>query len=477
MIDLNKINFNPALVAMLPSNIALKKLLLPCSEINGIVHVLAAEPANQQASDLERYFGKEVKLEKADSGELKEKIKLHYRASNKVSFDNDQNELIRLTDEIIFAAISKSASDIHINPKEDKVLIRLRISGQLETYKTIPTHSYIGLISRIKILAEMNIAEKRSPQDGKLSYKVPGTQQKVDIRAASIPSINGEKITLRLLGVNSDALTLDKIGMSKQHLAIYQKEIQRDNGMILINGATGSGKSTSLYASLRHILKNKDVNIISVEDPVEYQVDNVIQVNVNESDKVSFPSALKSILRHDPDVIMVGEIRDSETAGIAIKSSLTGHLVLSSLHANSASAAVVRLADIGVEPYMIASTLRVSIAQKLVKKLCSNCSETTTLTEQEALLINRKDLIGTSIARKKGCLYCGGSGYLGRMPVLEVIQINNGFKALIHSEFNDDKLRKEMQHQGIPTLIDDAITKMQHGLIDFKECYKIVSTI
>ncbi|WDE97109.1 GspE/PulE family protein [Lentisphaera profundi] len=477
MIDLDKITFNPALVAMLPSNIALKKLLLPCTEINGIIYVIAGEPESHQPSDLKRYFGKDVKLEKADPKKLKEKIKLHYRSSNKVSLENDQNEVIRLTDEIIFTAVSKSASDIHINPKEDKVLIRFRVSGQLETYKTIPIHSYNGLISRIKILAEMNIAEKRSPQDGKLTYKVPGTHQKVDIRAASIPSINGEKMTLRLLGINSDALTLDKIGMSKQHLAIYHEEIQRDNGLILINGATGSGKSTSLYASLRHILKSKDVNIITVEDPVEYQVDNVIQVNVDESDKVSFPSALKSILRHDPDVIMIGEIRDAETAGIAIKSSLTGHLVLSSLHANSASAAVVRLADIGVEPYMIASTLRVSIAQKLVKKLCQNCCTSTELTEQQALLIKREDLAGTKVAVKKGCLYCGGLGYLDRMPILEVIQIDNNFKALIHSELNDENLRKEMQRQDIPSLVDDAISKMQEGLIDFQECYKIVSTI
>ena len=167
----------------------------------------------------------------------------------------------------------------------------------------------------------MNIAEKRSPQDGKLAYTLPGTKEKVDIRAATIPSVNGEKLTLRLLGLNSDSLTLEKIGMSSRHMDIYQNEIQRDNGMILINGATGSGKSTSLYASVRHILNCKDVNIITVEDPVEYQIDKIIQVNVDESDKVTFPTALKSILRHDPDVIMVGEIRDGETAGIAIKSS------------------------------------------------------------------------------------------------------------------------------------------------------------
>lgn len=477
MIDINKVHFDPNLVSMLPASVALKKMWLPCAQIDDMIYVLCAEPEQYKASDLERYFGKKVKLEKTDAKELKEKIKSYYRGTSKVSFDNDQNEVIRLTDEVITVAINKSASDIHINPKEEKVLIRFRVSGQLETYKTIPLHSYNGLISRIKILSDMNIAEKRSPQDGKLTYQIPGTQKNIDIRAATIPSTNGEKMTLRLLGLNSDALTLDKIGMSEQHLAVYQEEIHRDNGMILINGATGSGKSTSLYASLRQILDHKDVNIITVEDPVEYKIDDVTQVNIDESDKVTFPSALKSILRHDPDVIMIGEIRDGETAGIAIKSSLTGHLVLSSLHANSASAAVVRLADIGIEPYMIASTLRVSIAQKLVKKLCPHCCTPAELNVHDAMLIQREDLSGIEVAEKKGCLYCGGTGYLGRIPVFEVIQINDNFKELIHSELNDENLRKEMQKQGIPSLVDDAINKFKNGIIDFQECYKIVSTI
>lgn len=462
---------------MLPASLAIKKLLLPCAVIDETVYVLSADPESHKPSELERYFGKKIKLEKTEPLGLREKIKLFYSSSTKKVPGTDQNEVIRLTDEIIFAAVSRSASDIHINPKEEKVFIRLRMSGQLETYKTLPIHSYNGLISRFKILSGMNIAEKRSPQDGKLVYKVPGSNQKVDIRAATIPCINGEKMTLRLLGLNSDSLTLEKIGMSPDHLKIYQEEVQRDNGMILINGATGSGKSTSLYASLRHILELKDVNIITVEDPVEYQIDDVIQVNVDESDKVTFPSALKSILRHDPDVIMIGEIRDAETANIAIKSSLTGHLVLSSLHANSASAAVVRLADIGIEPYMIASTLRVSIAQKLVRKLCQTCRKQTRLSKEEALLLGVEELDGSIIYQKHGCLYCGGSGYSGRIPVFEVLRINNSFKKLIHSGLSDETLRNEMHQRNIPSMFDDAITKMTNGLIDFQECYSTVGSI
>lgn len=462
---------------MLPASLAIKRLLLPCALIDETVYVLSSEPESHNSTELERYFGKKVQLEKADPVELKEKIKLFYSSSTKKMPGADQNEVIRLTDEIIFAAVSRSASDIHINPKEDKVLIRLRLSGQLETYKTLPIHSYNGLISRFKILSGMNIAEKRSPQDGKLIYKVPGSSQKVDIRAATIPCVNGEKMTLRLLGLNSDSLTLEKIGMSQDHLKIYRDEVQRDNGMILINGATGSGKSTSLYASLRHILGIKDVNIITVEDPVEYQIDDVIQVNVDESDKVTFPSALKSILRHDPDVIMIGEVRDAETASIAIKSSLTGHLVLSSLHANSASAAVVRLADIGIEPYMIASTLRVSIAQKLVRKLCQSCRKQTSLSKEEALLLGSEELEGNIVYKTSGCLYCGGSGYSGRIPVFEVLKINNSFKELIHSGLNDESLRSEMRRMKIPSMFDDAVSKMTNGLIDFQECYSTVSSI
>ena len=323
----------------------------------------------------------------------------------------------------------------------------------------------------------MNIAEKRSPQDGKLSYEIPASSQKVDVRVATIPCVNGEKMTLRLLGLNSESLTLEKIGMSSDHLKIYLEEIQKDNGMILINGATGSGKSTSLYASVRNILASRDVNIITVEDPVEFQIDDVIQVNVDENEKVTFPSALKSILRHDPDVIMVGEIRDAETAGIAIKSSLTGHLVLSSLHANSASAAVVRLADIGIEPYMIASTLRISIAQKLVKKLCQNCCKKIILTKEKAFLIGREDLSDQTVFEKKGCLYCGGTGYSGRLPVFEVLRINKHFRTLIHEEISEEGLRAEMRKMNIPSMADDAIAKMKDGLIDFEECYTTVSSL
>ena len=477
MLEISKISFNPALISMLPSSLAIKKLLLPCALIDNTVHVLSAAPEIHQAADYERYFGKKVKLEKVNPVELKEKIKLFYSSSSKKAPGSDQNEVIRLTDEIIFTAVSRAASDIHINPQENKVLIRLRLSGQLETYKSLPLHSYNGLISRLKILAGMNIAEKRSPQDGKFSYEVPGSKQKIDVRAATIPCVHGEKMTLRLLGINSDALSLEKIGMNPKHLKLYQKEIQRDNGMILINGATGSGKSTSLYASVRDILSSKDVNIITVEDPVEYQLDDVIQVNVDESDKVSFPSALKSILRHDPDVIMVGEIRDGETADIAMKSSLTGHLVFSSLHANSASAAVVRLADIGIEPYMIASTLRISIAQKLVKKLCQNCRKQSSLSKEQALLLGREQLTGMSIYESSACLYCGGSGYTGRLPVFEVLVINHDFKKIIQSDLNDESLRREMQRLNIPTMEDDAIEKLTTGFIDFKECYKTVSAI
>ncbi len=478
MLDLNKITFNPALVSMLPASIALKRQLLPCSILDEHVIVLSGDENNNNPEDLERFFGQKVKIEPVDPNILRDKIKLFYNNSAKTVPGTDQNEVIRLTDELIFAAVSRNASDIHINPKEDKVLLRLRIHGKLETYRTLPVHTYNGVLSRFKILSGMNIAEKRSPQDGKLSYKVPGTQQKVDIRVACIPSTFGEKMTLRLLGLNSESLTLDTIGMSPDDLNIFKTELLRDNGLVLINGATGSGKSTSLYASIKFILDKKDVNIITVEDPVEYQINDVVQVHLDESDKVTFPTALRSILRHDPDVIMIGEIRDSETANIAIKSSLTGHLVMTSLHANSASAAVARLADIGIEPYMIASTLRVSIAQKLVQKLCQNCCKKVHLSKEQAILIGHEELTGTEIAEKNGCLYCGGTGYDGRIPVFELLKISEEFRELIHSgHVNDEKIRSKMKDLKIPSMADDTILKLKSGIIDFAECYTTLGSI
>lgn len=282
----------------------------------------------------------------------------------------DPNDAVALCDELLFAALVREASDIHIDPCPENVMVRLRVDGELEKYRTLPSTVLNGLISRFKVLSGMDIAEKRAPQDGGFTHRFGAAAMKIDIRVATLPTKHGERMTLRLLATQTETLTIERLGMMAHDQTIFEQMVSLPHGMILLTGPTGSGKTTTLYAALRKLIAAQVGNIITIEDPIEYAIPGVAQVEVDTADKVSFSRALRSVLRHDPDVVMIGEIRDFETADVAIKASLTGHLVFSTLHTNSAAGVVTRLADMGVQRYLIAATLRLAVSQRLVRKLC-----------------------------------------------------------------------------------------------------------
>jgi type IV pilus assembly protein PilB len=378
-------------------------------------------------------------------------------------------------DEILYSAVMRQASDIHFDPGAEYLRVRFRVDGQLEDIARLPSTAASSLTNRIKVLSGMDISEKRAPQDGGFKHEY-GENRTIDIRAATLPTKWGERTTLRLLGLQTGSLTLQRLGMTAPQLVIFEKALSNPYGMILLTGPTGSGKSTTLYAAIRRLLELESLNIITVEDPVEYDIQGVAQVAVDSADKTSFAGALRSILRHDPDVVMIGEIRDAETAGIAVKASLTGHLVFSSLHTNTAAGSVTRLADMGVERYLVASTLRLAIAQRLVRRLCARCREANTLSTTDARVLNRLDATGRKTYDSRGCLYCGGRGFVGRVALFEFLALDETWSGIISDGAQEMTLITEMKKRGMPLLIDDALDKLESGLTTLDEVRSAVAT-
>ena len=341
-------------------------------------------------------------------------------------------------DALLKEAYLNGASDIHLEPGKDSFKVRLRMDGSLQPYMTMfSAEQGIALMSRMKVLNGMDISEQRMPQDGGMTYQLDQSIS-FDIRAATIPIKFGERATLRLLGTDSDSLSLKSIGFSPISLARFSVAIKKPHGMILITGPTGSGKSTTLYSALGEIV-SKEINVMTAEDPIEYVMDGISQVQVGA--KVTFASALRSFLRHDPDVIMVGEIRDAETAGIAMKASLTGHMVFSTLHTNSAVSTISRLVDIGVEPFLIGSTLECIIAQRLVKRLCNYCKKAMVITDKERTLLRLPQTQHSVIYRAVGCAHCHQSGYKGRTALFETLWIDDDLAPLIGAGANELEIR------------------------------------
>jgi type II secretory ATPase GspE/PulE/Tfp pilus assembly ATPase PilB-like protein len=378
-------------------------------------------------------------------------------------------DIVGLCDEILEKAFERGASDIHFDPEENVFLIELRVDGELETYKKLPKAVHPALISRVKVLSRMDIAERRLPQDGRFSIELGPKQQRVHIRAACLPTTHGERITLRLLATETEQLTLPKLGMTEGAMRMFGEFCAHKQGMIMLSGPTGSGKSTTLYAALRHRLAHHPGRIITVEDPVEFDIVGVAQAEVDSADKVSFATALRNILRSDPDVIMIGEIRDSQSADIAIKASLTGHLVFSSLHTNSAAGVVTRLVDMGIEPYQVAATLRLAIAQRLVRKLCPYCRQPRKLSGPEAAAIGRPEAAGEAVYEPGACDRCKRRGFSGRVGLFELLPIDDDLSHRIVSGCDEGEINRLAREKKIPSLRDDAATKLLTGLTSYGE--------
>ena len=369
--------------------------------------------------------------------------------------------IVKLVNLILQEAIKERATDIHIEPQDRKVNVRIRIDGVLQIIMTPPSSSLSGLVTRIKILSKLNIAEKRLPQDGRFSIKTAAKD--IDVRVSILPTVYGEKIVLRLLDKSGFDFNLTTLGFPQKHLGVFKKVINQPYGMVVVSGPTGSGKSTSLYAALKDI-KDERTNITTVEDPVEYQLDGISQVQVFEDIGLTFGSTLRSILRQDPDVLLIGEIRDSETADIAVKFSLTGHLVFSTVHANDAPGTLTRLLDIGVAPFLVGSCLNLVMAQRLVRRICEKCKEEYKPTKEELSLIGLKPQnVKGKLHRGKGCADCRNTGYRGRIAIFEMIPMSMTLRKLVFDNANEDEIRQAAIKQGMETLRDAGNQRVLDG--------------
>lgn len=369
--------------------------------------------------------------------------------------------IVKLVNLILQEAIKERATDIHIEPQARKVNVRIRIDGVLQIIMTPPSTSLSGLVTRIKILSKLNIAEKRLPQDGRFSIKTAAKD--IDVRVSILPTVYGEKIVLRLLDKSGFDFNLTSLGFPQKHLGVFKKAINQPYGMVVVSGPTGSGKSTSLYAALKEI-KDERTNITTVEDPVEYQLDGISQVQVFEDIGLTFDSTLRSILRQDPDILLIGEIRDSETADIAVKFSLTGHLVFSTVHANDAPGTLTRLLDIGVAPFLVGSCLNLVMAQRLVRRICEKCKEEYKPTKEELSLIGLKPQnVKGKLHRGKGCADCRNTGYRGRIAIFEMIPMSMTLRKLVFDNANEDEIRQAAMKQGMETLRDAGNQRVLDG--------------
>lgn len=490
-LDVNSIRVDPAVALKIPAGIAVRRKILPFLLMNGVIHVACADIKNVTVlNSIGRMLKSPICSWPVDAKALDAVLKAVYGnvSSQPVVFSGAKqpakdkeldagNEAVDLAEGLLYAAFVRQASDIHVDPHGNGARVRFRVDGELEVFDEIKTDIYIELASRLKVISGLDIAEKRAPQDGRFTHQFEGSNQQVDIRAATIPTKYGERITMRLLGVQSDSLTLAKLGFVEHHQHMIEQFLKRIQGMMVLTGPTGSGKTTTLYVAMTKLLKERAVNIMTVEDPIEYEIPGAAQCEIDSnSEKVTFNSALRSILRHDPDVVMVGEIRDKETAEIAIKAALTGHMVLSTLHTNSAIATITRLIDMGVAPYLVAAALRVVIAQRLLKRLCSYCRISRPLSKLEAMTLERVDLEGTLVYEPSGCVYCANKGYKGRIGLYEVLELRTEWAKVVAEGGSESDLLAMMKASGINDLLEDAVDKMVLGDTSYHEVLQIASS-
>jgi type IV pilus assembly protein PilB len=385
--------------------------------------------------------------------------------------------LVRLVNSVIFQAAEDGASDVHFEPQEDALLVRFRVDGVLQEVQRIPKRMMPGVLTRLKVLAKLDIAERRKPQDGRISLNAAAAGRTLDIRVATLPTVEGESIVMRLLDKSKKAPTLEELGMSDEMRRQLEVLIRKPTGALLVTGPTGSGKSTTLYAALTEI-NRPEINIITVEDPVEYRLQGVNQVQINTKAGLTFATALRSILRSDPDVVMVGEIRDGETAKISIEAALTGHLVLSTLHTNDAPQALTRLGEMGVEPFLVGAAVSAVLAQRLARKLCSHCCEMYTPSVDELLRARVSSEVaaatdGMAFNRKKGCPRCNQTGYKGRIGIYQLLTMSEQLESLAVTKASREDIERAALGEGMRTLWDDGLAKVAAGLTSIEELARV----
>jgi general secretion pathway protein E len=494
--DLGEIDRELAL--KLPITYAKKAVVLPLRRENGTIVAATSEPlALSTIDDLSVLLGAEISLRLTPSETILDTLnRLHSEDMNKaedtvqemeeedLSFlaaeldeptdlleVTDDAPIIRLVNSLLSQAIRERASDIHIEPFEKEMVARFRIDGILYNILTIQKRFQASIASRVKIMSGLNIAEKRLPQDGGMRIKIGGKD--VDIRVSIVPTAFGERIVLRLLYRESALLPLDQIGFAGDTLTRFNELIERPHGIILVTGPTGSGKTTTLYAALSKI-NSPDKNIITIEDPIEYQLKGIGQIQVSPKIQLTFAAGLRSVLRQDPDVILVGEIRDSETAEIAIQAALTGHLVFSTLHTNDAAGAVTRLIDMKVEPFLISSSVMAILAQRLVRVLCKECRESYQITPAEiAELEIKRGIKGAAVYRAKGCESCFHTGYFGRTAIYELLNVDDELRQMIMKNSDASMIKALAIEKGMMTLRQDGADKILKGITSVEEVVRV----
>ncbi len=483
------------LISNIPLNYAKKNEVLPIKEENGEVWVAMSDPLNHYVvDDLRIFFGKPVRCVIANAYEIVGAINSIYNKMSDVgdkgveeleggNLDTigqeleevqdllesaDEAPIIRLVNSLLFRAVKQKASDVHFEPFDREYIVRFRMDGVLYDIMHPPKKAQAAITSRIKIMAALNIAEKRLPQDGRIRIKIAGKD--IDLRVSTVPTAHGESIVLRLLDASQVVLDMEKLGISGKVLGHMGQLIEKSHGILLVTGPTGSGKTTTLYAALAKI-NTPDVKIMTVEDPIEYQLHGINQIPVNAKIDLTFAAGLRAILRQDPDVVLVGEIRDKETAEIAIQASLTGHLVLSTLHTNDSASSVTRLIDMGVEPFLVASSVLAILAQRLVRSVCRDCARKYTPTEVELSLagLTPADLKGKQLYRAVGCDRCMQTGYAGRIGIHELLIMDEDVRNMIMKNVDAAAIKRVAMSRGMATLREDGIQKAIRGLTTLEE--------
>jgi type II secretory ATPase GspE/PulE/Tfp pilus assembly ATPase PilB-like protein len=477
-VDLQMVTPSPELVDLLTPETARRYKTVPVSEHDGSVVMAIADPMDFEAFDSIGFLLKRpVEFVCAIPAQIEEKLNRLYplgleeltKGGSEIEVDEDTGgdddaPIIRMVSNLLIEAQNNRASDIHIEPLEKRLRVRFRIDGNLQEVQSPPKKLQAAIISRLKIMTgTMSIAEKRVPQDGRIQMKMG--DKVVDLRVNSIPTVHGESIVMRVLDKSSLMLGLPELGFLSDDQALFERLVALPDGIILVTGPTGSGKTTTLYACLNYMNK-PDRKIITVEEPVEYQMTGINQVQVNSEIGMTFPAALRAMLRQAPNIVMLGEIRDEETASIAINASLTGHLVLSTLHTNDAPGAIARLVDIGVQPFLVSSAVRAVMAQRLVRKLCANCKEPGELSEYEmqALSLDAAQVARATPMKAVGCDKCRGKGYRGRMGIFEIFVADDEMRQMINRNATTIQLRHRCRELGMRTLREDGIRKVLAGM-------------
>jgi type IV pilus assembly protein PilB len=502
-IDLERIALDPVVVSIIPESIAIKHTIIAVEKSSeGILSVAMFNPLDVVAIDDVRVMtGLEVKVMVSNQSAIEKAINTYYKIDGLI-FDtlqevssaepieirkeryedsgnatdilekSKQPPIVRLLDFLMTDAVKRNASDIHIEPQANNLSVRFRIEGILRDSVTVPKYIQEALISRVKIIAGLDIAEKRAPQDGRISIKIH--DKDVDLRVSTLPTVYGEKVVIRVLNKTNLPLNLLQLDLDEKTYFTINSFLQNTKGIVLVTGPTGSGKTTTLYAAVGQV-RSRAKNIVTVEDPVEYTMDGISQVQVNEKAGVTFASGLRSILRQDPDVILIGEIRDKETAQIALEAALTGRLVLSTLHTNSAPGAIIRLIELGIQPYLVAEALVGIVAQRLVRKLCENCKVTYNPDREilDKVGLIEKDINDKKIYKAVGCSLCGRSGYKNRIPIFEILKAEQQVKKQITDKISENSLINIGKMSGMNTLKEDGIAKVFQGVTTFEEVIRV----